>query len=91
MVTCVKNQTIEAKKKKMQYMNLDRVEHLNANISRKKNTRANCLPLGAIFLAHVIKVYATLTAHSSINCHEHAPIHDHLAFSTAMSTFKGQG
>ena len=50
------------KPEKMQYMNLDRAECLDANISRKKNTWANCLPLGAIFLAYVIKVYASLTA-----------------------------
>lgn len=72
-------------------MNLERGEHLDAKISRKKNTWANCLPLGAIFLAYVIKVYARLTALSSINCQEHAPIHDHLAFSTAPPTSKGEG
>lgn len=58
---CVKNPMIEAKKK-MQYTNLERVGHLDANISRKKNIQANCLPLEAIFLAQMIKVYASPTA-----------------------------
>lgn len=44
----------------MQCKTLDRVEYWDANISREKKTCANCLPLGVIFLAYLIKVSASL-------------------------------
>lgn len=50
------------KPKKMQCTNLDRAEDSDAKTSRKKNPWADCLPLGAIFLAHLIKVYVSPTA-----------------------------
>lgn len=57
---CEKNKLLEPKK--MQCTNLDRAEDSDAKTSRKKNTWADCLPLGAIFLAHLMKVYVSPTA-----------------------------
>lgn len=73
-------------------MNLERVEHLDANVSRGgEKYMGKLLALGAIFLAYVIKVYASLTALSSIGCHEHAPAHDRLTFSAGLCQLSKDG
>lgn len=59
---CVKDQIIEAEKDAVHESGESRV--FGSQNFKGKNTWANCLPLGAIFLAHLIKVYASLTAFS---------------------------